>query len=103
LLIREPSVEHYRDHYTELFLASYDRLPDGHKERVEDLAMYVVWRCERNRPLGDHHQHNLYIVALPPFVDVSKIRLLYADEANERRVTFHSLSLTGPRYRILER
>lgn len=68
------------------------RLDDGTAHRVDDFMEFIVWRCERNNPLGEQFDGNLYIAVHPPFADGTKLRIFYGDDAENLRVDFHSLS-----------
>jgi hypothetical protein len=71
---------------------SYLTLSLGYASRVDDFVDYIIWRCERNRPLGIHFDGDLYIAVHPPFADGTKLRILYGDDAENLRVNLHSLS-----------
>lgn len=77
---------------SEMFAASYLKLNDGYAHRVDDFIDYILWRCERNNPLGVHFDGNLYIAVLPPFADGTKLRILYGDDSEKLRADLHSLS-----------
>jgi hypothetical protein len=80
---------------SELFAASYLTLDDSAQDVVDGFVKNILWRCERGRPLGQPIGDDKYVVVTPALSDGSKLRIMYADEAENRRIILHALSRTS--------